>query len=79
MEELKIAVKGLLSKVTSSEKEVGAVKVTQGTFDDNFASMEKNTVFVDEQLQDLETETNKNKVDLNDICRKLLYLEAYSR
>jgi len=41
------------SKVTSLEIEVDSVKTKQKVLDDNFTSLEKNTVFVDEQVQEL--------------------------
>ena len=53
MEELNAAVKGLQSKVTSLEREVDSVKTKQNTLDEYFTSMEQNSVFVDEQVQDL--------------------------
>ena len=79
MEELNGAVKGLQSKVTSLEIEVDSVKTKQKALDDNFTSLEKNTVFVDEQVQELTAKTYKNSNDVSDTRRKLLYLEAYSR
>ena len=60
MEELNAAVKGLQSKITSSEREVDSVKMKQKALDDNFTSMEQNSAFVDEQVQDLITKTYKN-------------------
>ena len=79
MEELNVAVKGLQSKVTSLEIEVDSVKTIQKALDDNFTSLERNTVFVDEQVQELTAKTYKNSNDVSDTRRKLLYLEAYSR
>ena len=79
MEELNGAVNGLQSKVTSLEIEVDSVKTKQKVLDDNFTSLEKNTVFVDEQVQELTAKTYKNNNDVSDTRRKLLYLEAYSR
>ena len=78
MEELNVAVKKLQSKVTSLEIEVVSVKTKQIALDDNFTSIEKNTVFVDEQVQELTAKTHKNSNDVSDTRRKLLYLEAYS-
>lgn len=57
MEELNAAVKGLQSKVTSLEREVDSVKTKQNTLDEYFTSMEQNSVFVDEQVQDLIAKT----------------------
>ena len=79
MEELNVAAKGLQSKVTSLEIEVDSVKTIQKALDDNFTSLERNTVFVDEQVQELTAKTYKNSNDVSDTRRKLLYLEAYSR
>ena len=79
MEELNVAVKGLQSKVTFLEIEVDSVKMIQKALDDNFTSLERNTVFIDEQVQELTAETYKNSNDVSDTRRKLLYLEAYSR
>ena len=79
MEELNVAVKGLQNKVTSLEIEVDSVKTIQKALDDNFTSLERNTVFVDEQVQELTAKTYKNSNDVSDTRRKLLYLEAYSR
>ena len=79
MEELNAAVKGLQSKVTSLEIEVNSVKMKQKALDDNFTSMEQNSAFVDEQVQDLIAKTYKNNDDVSDTRRKLLYLEASSR
>ena len=79
MEELNVAVKGLQSKVMTLEIEVDSVKTKQKALDDNFTSLERNTVFVDEQVQELTAKTYKNNNDVSDTRRKLLYLEAYSR
>ena len=79
MEELNVAVKGLQSKVTSLEIEVDSVKTIQKALDDNFTSLERNTVFVDEQVQELTAKTYENSNNVSDTRRKLLYLEAYSR
>ena len=79
MEELNVAVKGLQSKVTYLEMDVDSVKMKQKALDDNFTSLEQNSVFVDEQVQELIAKTYKNNDDVNDTRRKLLYLEAYSR
>ena len=79
MEELNVAVKELQSKVTALEIEVVSVKTKQIALDDNFTSIEKNTVFVDEQVQELTTKAYKNSNDVSDTNRKLMYLEAYSR
>ena len=79
MEELNGAVNGPQSKVRSLEIEVDSVKTKQKALDDNFTSLEKNTVFVDEQVQELTANTYKNNNDVSDTRRKLLYLEAYSR
>lgn len=79
MKELNVAVKELQSKVTALEIEVVSVKTKQIALDDNFTSIEKNTVFVDEQVQELTTKAYKNSNDVSDTHRKLLYLEAYSR
>lgn len=78
MEELNVAVEGLQSKVTSLEIEVDSVKTKQKTLGDNFTSLEKSSVFVDEQVQELIAKTYKNNDDVSDTSRKLLYLEAYS-
>ena len=78
-EELNIAVKGLQCKVTSLEVDVNSVKAKQKTLDDNFTSMEKNAVFVDEQLKKLHSESVKTNDDVSETRKKLLYLEAYSR
>ena len=72
MEELNVAVKGLQNKVTSLEIEVDSVKTIQKALDDNFTSLERNTVFVDEQVQELTAKTYKNSNDVNDTHRKLL-------
>ena len=77
--ELNIAVKGLQSKVSSLDIEVGTVKMKQKALDDNFTSLEQNSVFVDEQVQELKAKTYKNKDDISDTRRKLFYLGAYSR
>jgi peptidoglycan hydrolase CwlO-like protein len=61
MVELNVAVKGLQSKVTSLEIEVDSVKTKQKVLDDNFTSLEKNTVFVDEQVQELIAKTYKKQ------------------
>jgi hypothetical protein len=61
MVELNVAVKGLQSKVTSLEIEVDSVKTKQKALDDNFTSLEKNTVFVDEQVQELIAKTYKKQ------------------
>ena len=76
MEEQNVAVRGLQSKVTSLEIEVVSLKTKQIAFDDIFTSIEKNTVFVDEQVQELTAKTYKNSNDVSDTRRKLLYLEA---
>ena len=78
-EELNIAVKGLQCKVTSLEVDVDSVKTKQKTLDDNFTSMEKNAVFVDEQLKKLHSESVKTNDDVSETRKKLLYLETYSR
>ena len=78
-EELNIVVKGLQCKVTSLEVDVNSVKANQKTLDDNFTSMEKNAVFVDEQLKKLHSESVKTNDDVSETRKKLLYLEAYSR
>ena len=68
MEELNVAVKGLQSKVTSLEIQV------------DFTLMERNTVFVDEKVQELITKTYKNDDDISNTCIKLLLnLEANSQ
>ena len=77
MEELKVAVKGLQSKVTSLEIEVDSVKMIQKALDDYFTLLERN--IVDEQVQELTAKTYNNSNDVSDTCRKLLYLEAYSQ
>ena len=79
MEEQNVAVRGLESKITSLEIEVVSLKTKQIAFDDNFTSIEKNTVFLDEEVQELTAKTYKNSNDVSDTRRKLLYLEAYSR
>ena len=79
MEELNTTVKGLQSKVTSLEDQVRSVKAKQKTLNDNFTEMEKNSEFVDEQLKELKSKTDKTKDDGDNTCKKLLYLEAYSR
>ena len=55
-----------------------SVKTKQVALDDSFNSIEKNTVFVDEQVQELTAKTYKNSNDVSDTRRKLLHLEAYS-
>ena len=77
MEEQNVAVRGLESKITSLEIEVVSLKTKQIAFDDNFTSIEKNTVFLDEEVQELTAKTNSN--DVSDTRKKLLYLEALSR
>jgi len=72
MEELNVAVKGLQSKVMSIEIEVVSVKTKQ-------IALDNNTVFVDEQVQELKAKTYKNSNDVSNTHRKLLYLEAYSQ
>ena len=57
MEELNVAVKGPQSKVTSLGIEVDSVKTKQKALDDNFISLERNTVLVDEQVQELTAKT----------------------
>ena len=79
MEELNVAVKGLQSKVTSLEIEVDSVKTIQKALDDNFTSLERNTIFVDEQVQELTAKTYKNSNNVSNTRRKLLYFEAYSQ
>ena len=59
--------------------DVDSVKAKQKTLDDNFTSMEKNAVFVDEQLKTLHSESVKTNDDVSETRKKLLYLEAYSR
>ena len=78
-DKLNIVVKGLQCKVTSLEVDVDSVKTKQKTLDDNFTSMEKNAVFVDEQLKKLHSESVKTNDDVSETRKKLLYLEAYSR
>ena len=56
-----------------------SVKTKQKALDDNFTSLKRNTVFVDEQLQKLTANTYKNSNDVSDTHRKLLYLHAQSR
>ena len=79
MEEQNVAVRGLESKITSLEIEVVSLKTKQIAFDDNFTSIEKNTVFLDEEVQELTAKTYKNSNDVSDTRKKLLYLEALSR
>ena len=76
---LNIKVKRLQCKVTSLEVDVDSVKTKQKTLDDNFTSMEKNAVFVDEQLKKLHSESVKTNDNVSKTRKKLLYLEAYSR
>ena len=78
-EELNIALKSLQCKVTSLEVDVDSVKAKRKTFDDSFTSVEKNAVFVDEQLKKLHSESVKTNDDVRETRKKLLYLEAYSR
>ena len=59
IEELNVAVKGPRSKVTSLGIEVDSVKTKQKALDDNFISLERNTVLVDEQVQELTAKTYK--------------------
>ena len=80
MEELNLAVKGLQSKVRMTfEIEVDSMKTKQRALDDNFTSLERKTVFVDEQAHELTAKTYKKNNDVCDTRRKLLYLKAYSR
>lgn len=76
LEELNLAV-----KITSLEIEVDTVKTKQKASEDNFTSLEKNTVFVDEQLEELiaNPKTCKNNDQVSDTRKKLPYLDAYSR
>ena len=68
LEELNVAVKGLQSKVTSLEIQV------------DFTLMERNTVFVDEKVQELIAKTYKNDDDnSNTRIKLLLNLEANSQ
>jgi len=78
VEELNIAIKGLQCKVTSLEVDFDSVKAKQKTLDDNFTSMEKNAVFVDEQQKKLHSESVKTNDHVSETRKKLLFLEAYS-
>ena len=59
MEELNVAVKGLQSKVTTLEIDVDSVKTKRKGLNNNFTLLERNTVFVDEQVQELTAKTYK--------------------
>ena len=61
------------------ETEVDSAKTKQKALDDNLTSLQQNSVFVDEQVQELIAKTYKNNDDVINTRRKLLYLEAYSR
>ena len=67
MEDLNTTVKSLQSKLSSVEIDMDNVKVKQ------------NSTFVDERINQLQSNLEKSKREVDECHQKILYLEAYSR
>jgi len=79
MEELNLTAKRIQDKVSHLEKEIASVQDKQKSVDGKFSHMAKNAEFVDEQIIELQTSTDKRKNEVSECRKQVLYLEAYSR
>lgn len=79
MEDLNTTVKSLQSKLSFVEIDMDNVKVKQKILDEKFTHMETNSTFVDERINQLQSNLEKSKKEVDECHQKILYLEAYSR
>ena len=79
MEDLNTTVKSLQSKLSFVEIDIASVKDKQKNLDEKFSHMETNSIFVDERINQLQSNLEKSKKEVDECHQKILYLEAYSR
>ena len=67
-----------LSKLSFVEIDFASVKDKQKNLDEKFSHMETNSKFV-ERINQLQSNLEKSKKEVDECHQKILYLEAYSR
>ena len=79
MEELNTTVKGIQRKMSLMEIDMDAVKNNQKKLVEYFSHIETNSTLVDKRINQLQSSLDKNKDEINECHKNILYLEAYSR